>query len=656
MAPSTSITIVFLTFLATFSAVAAQLSSNFYSSSCPSALSIIRGAVSNAVSKEARMGASLLRLHFHDCFVNGCDASILLDDTTNFKGEKTAAPNDNSVRGYDVVDTIKSQLESRCPGVVSCADILAVAARDSVVALGGTTWTVQLGRRDSTTASFDDATNDLPSPLLDLSDLITAFSNKGFTAKELVALSGSHTIGQARCSVFRSRIYNDTDIDSSYASSLQKNCPSAGGDSNLSPLDSVTANNFDNEFFKNLLNKKGLLHSDQQLFSGGSTNSLVTTYSQNSANFFTDFANAMVKMGNLSPLTGSSGEIRKNCRKVNGIIDRLHIKQAKTIYPSSPKMAASSSITVFFYTLLATVAAVAAQLSSDFYSSSCPNALSIIQSAVNSAVSNEARMGASLLRLHFHDCFVNGCDASILLDDTTGFTGEKTAGGNANSVRGYDVIDTIKSQLESSCPGVVSCADIVAVAARDSVVALGGTSWTVQLGRRDSTTASLDDANRDLPSPDSSLDQLTTAFSNKGFNANELVALSGSHTIGKARCTTFRSRIYNDTNINSTYAASLQQNCPTAGGDNNLAPLDSVTENSFDNEYFKNLVNQEGLLHSDQVLYNGGSTDSQVTTYSQDSSTFLSDFADAMVKMGNLSPLTGSSGEIRTDCRKVNGS
>lgn len=48
-----------------------------------------------------------------------------------------------------------------------------------------------------------------------------------------------------------------------------------------------------------------------------------------------------------------------------------------------------------------------AQLSANFYASSCPNALSIIRTAVNSAVSSEARMGASLVRLHFHDCFVN---------------------------------------------------------------------------------------------------------------------------------------------------------------------------------------------------------------------------------------------------------
>ncbi|XVF29676.1 hypothetical protein REPUB_Repub15cG0142600 [Reevesia pubescens] len=232
-------------------------------------------------------------------------------------GEKTAGPNSNSVRGYEVIDTIKSQVESVCAGVVSCADIVAVAARDSVVALGGPTWTVVLGRRDSTTSSLNAANSNLPSPNLNLSGLISAFSNKGFTANEMVALSGSHTIGQARCTSFRTRIYNEKNIDSNFATSVRANCPSTGGDNNLSPLDTTNPTSFDNAYFKNLQTQKGLLHSDQQLFSGGSTDSQVNAYSSNLGSFRTDFANAMVKMGNLSPLTGTSGQIRKNCRKIN---------------------------------------------------------------------------------------------------------------------------------------------------------------------------------------------------------------------------------------------------------------------------------------------------------------------------------------------------
>ncbi|CAH9134682.1 unnamed protein product [Cuscuta epithymum] len=294
-----------------------------------------------------------------------------------------------------------------------------------------------------------------------------------------------------------------------------------------------------------------------------------------------------------------------------------------------------------------------AQLSATFYSSSCSNALSIINQGVKAAVQKEARMGASLLRLHFHDCFVNGCDGSILLDDTTSFTGEKTAGPNNGSVRGYEVIDTIKTQLEQSCPGIVSCVDIVAVAARDSVVALGGPSWNVLVGRRDSTTASTSGANNNLPAPTLSLSQLITSFSNQGFSTREMVALSGGHTIGQARCTTFRNRIYNDANINATFARSLQSNCPQSGGDNNLAPLDD-TPTSFDNAYYVNLQGKRGVFHSDQELFNGGSTDSIVNTYSSNPSTFTSEFASAMLKMSNLSPLTGSSGQVRKNCRRTN--
>ncbi|KAK8531691.1 hypothetical protein V6N13_131051 [Hibiscus sabdariffa] len=298
----------------------ANLSTNFYSKSCPDLFSTVKSTVHSAIMKEARMGASLLRLFFHDCFVNGCDGSVLLDDTSSFTGEKTANPNRNSARGFDVVDNIKSAVEKVCPGVVSCADILAIAARDSVKILGGPNWDVKLGRRDARTTSRAAANNGIPPPTSNLNRLVSRFNALGLSTRDLVALSGGHTIGQARCTSFRARIYNETNIDRSFAQTRQRTCPRAtgSGDNNLAPLDIQTPTYFDNNYFKNLVNRRGLLHSDQQLFNGGgSTDSIVRGYSDNPRSFSSDFVAAMIRMGDISPLTGSRGEIRKNCRRVN---------------------------------------------------------------------------------------------------------------------------------------------------------------------------------------------------------------------------------------------------------------------------------------------------------------------------------------------------
>lgn len=129
---------------------------------------------------------------------------------------------------------------------------------------------------------------------------------------------------------------------------------------------------------------------------------------------------------------------------------------------------------------------------------------------------------------------------------------------------------------------------------------------------------------------------------------------AGSHTIGLSRCISFRDRIYNDTNIDSAFAAKLQKKCPRVGRDNRLFPLDKATRQHFDNCYYKNLLTEMGLLHSDQVLTNSSFTLSLVNKYASRSSTFFKDFAKSMVKMGNIKPLTGCKGEIRTNCRKVN--
>lgn len=185
---------------------------------------------------------------------------------------------------------------------------------------GGPTWTVLLGRRDARTAS-QSATSNLPSPFSSLATLTSSFDAQGLSQRDLVALSGSHTIGFARCATFRNRIYNDANIDRAFANSTAQTCPRSGGDNNLSPLDVQTPRRFDNAYYQNLVAQRGLLHSDQELFSNstaaGPTNAIVQSYIRNSALFFSDFVAAMVRMGNISPLTGTSGEIRRVCSRVN---------------------------------------------------------------------------------------------------------------------------------------------------------------------------------------------------------------------------------------------------------------------------------------------------------------------------------------------------
>eukprot|EP00257_Ricinus_communis_P016499 XP_015574686.1 peroxidase 40 [Ricinus communis] len=301
-----------------------DLQFNIYQESCPEAEAIIFSWVETAISEDPRMAASLLRLHFHDCFVNGCDASVLLDDSDNFVGEKTAPPNLNSLRGFEVIDDIKSELESVCPETVSCADILATIARDTVVLSGGPSWEVQMGRKDSLSASKAAASNNIPAPNSTMATLIANFQNVGLTLDDMVALSGGHTIGKARCSTFSSRLQQGTrssngpDVDLDFIQSLQRLCSESESTTTLAHLDLATPATFDNQYYINLLSGEGLLPSDQALVTDDErSRGLVESYAEDPLLFFDDFKNSMLRMGSLGPLTGNSGEIRRNCRVVN---------------------------------------------------------------------------------------------------------------------------------------------------------------------------------------------------------------------------------------------------------------------------------------------------------------------------------------------------
>ncbi|CAI0554113.1 unnamed protein product [Linum tenue] len=301
------------------SLVTCQLNYTFYDDSCPSLTKIVRYGVWTAISNDTRMAASLLRLHFHDCFVNGCDGSVLLDG-----GEKNALPNLNSARGFEVIDSIKSNLEKACPGVVSCTDVLTLAAREAVYLTGGPYWSLAFGRRDGLTTSETAANEQLPGPFEPLENITQKFAAKGLDTKDVVVLSGGHTLGFAQCGVVKPRLFDfagsgrpDPSLDASFLQTLQSTCPNRNeSNSNLAPLD-ASSSKFDNVYYKLLVNSSGLLRSDQALMSDNVTGSMVVGYSKFPFLFYKDFGASMVKMAGIGVITGSNGEVRKNCRVVN---------------------------------------------------------------------------------------------------------------------------------------------------------------------------------------------------------------------------------------------------------------------------------------------------------------------------------------------------
>uniref|UniRef100_A0A453EE69 Peroxidase n=1 Tax=Aegilops tauschii subsp. strangulata TaxID=200361 RepID=A0A453EE69_AEGTS len=191
-------------------------------------------------------------------------------------------------------------------------------------------------------------------------------------------------------------------------------------------------------------------------------------------------------------------------------------------------------------------AAARGQLQVGFYNTSCPNAESLVQQAVASAFANDSGIAAGLIRLHFHDCFVRGCDASVLLVSANG-TAERDAAPNKPSLRGFEVIDAAKAAVEKSCARTVSCADIVAFAARDSINLTGQAAYQVPSGRRDGNFSLDQDALNNLPPPTFTAQQLVDRFANKTLTAEEMVILSGAHTVGRSFCSSFLARIWNNT-------------------------------------------------------------------------------------------------------------
>ncbi|KAK4716293.1 hypothetical protein R3W88_014631 [Solanum pinnatisectum] len=213
----------------------------FYKETCPNVEAIVKETTKHYISIAPTLAAPLLRMHFHDCFVR----------------QKDAIPN-QSLRGFQVIDLAKCFRER----------------------INGPTWPVPLGRRDGRVSILSEASKNLPTPFDNFTTLKTTFGALGLNVKDLVVLSGGHTIGMSHCFSFSSRLYNFSGKD----------------------------------YYTMTSKRRGLFVSDATLLTNTQTKDYVLSQLiPHGSTFFKDFGESMVKMGQIGVLTGKAGEIRKHC-------------------------------------------------------------------------------------------------------------------------------------------------------------------------------------------------------------------------------------------------------------------------------------------------------------------------------------------------------
>ncbi|KAL6899105.1 hypothetical protein ACP4OV_005763 [Aristida adscensionis] len=266
---------------------------------------IVRQEVEKALAYDRSKGPALIRLFFHDCWIYGCDASVLLDPSPlNPSPEKVSGAN-IGLRGFDVIDAIKDKLEAAYPGMVSCADILAFAARDATryLSVRHIDYNLTSGRKDGVVSRSRDAENTLPASTFSFAQLKENFATKNFTVEELVVLSGAHSIGVAHYPSFKDRLEVANDVrDEDVVFKLV-----AGYGAAAAANDGRYLNN---TYYHNSLNNKVLFRSDWELTQDTFAKGKLVEYKEKPDKWDSDFAEAMVKLSELRA-DGRYSEIRK---------------------------------------------------------------------------------------------------------------------------------------------------------------------------------------------------------------------------------------------------------------------------------------------------------------------------------------------------------
>ncbi|PWA68872.1 peroxidase superfamily protein [Artemisia annua] len=303
---------------------AAPLIRHFYKvhNTCDNVEPFIRHQMKLMFDKDKTITPKLVKLLYADCMINGCDASILLDGPNTEK----SSPKTRGLAAFVIIDRLKTVVEARCPGAVSCADILNIATRDAIFYSGGPSYPVFLGRRDG--KKSDASWVDLPPPSISWEASLAYFTSKGLDVQDMVTLLGGHMMGRTRCSNVLDRLYNfnntgkpDPTMEPVTLTYLQKQCPKKVKLGQANPLINLNPQNpthkFTNSYYSRILANKAVLGVDQQMLYGDDTHELTDEFAKGLEDFRGAFAYSMSRMGGLKVLTGTKGEIRRNCHVVN---------------------------------------------------------------------------------------------------------------------------------------------------------------------------------------------------------------------------------------------------------------------------------------------------------------------------------------------------
>ncbi|XP_039121664.1 probable peroxidase 61 [Dioscorea cayenensis subsp. rotundata] len=291
---------------------------------CKSAEYLVKLEVKKMWDLDHSITPALLRLAYSDCLVTGCDASILLDG----KGSEKTAPQNSGLRGFAVIDRIKKILEDKCPGIVSCADILQLATKEAAALAGAPKYPVYTGRKDGMKSNA--STVDLPPPSISWNKALAYFKLKGLDVLDLGTLLGAHTTGVTHCRYIVDRLYNfkntkkpDPSMNSTLLNQLRKSCPRTTKPGQVQDpvvfLNPETNSNysFTNSYYQRVLDHNAVLGIDQSFLSSTDGFRIAYEFANGFQDFKLSFSLAIDRMASLGVLTGDKGEIRRNCRFIN---------------------------------------------------------------------------------------------------------------------------------------------------------------------------------------------------------------------------------------------------------------------------------------------------------------------------------------------------